>query len=55
MENVVTSLTTELSSTHLWGTIGGIVPLLAVSVLFGLGFGLIRKIINKIRNRKGGM
>lgn len=55
MENVITSLTTSLSSTNLWGVVGDAVPLIAISVLFGLGFGLVRKVLNKTRNRKGGM
>lgn len=52
MENVVTSLTTELSSANLWGVIGSIVPFLAISVLFALGVGLVFSIIRKIKKHK---
>lgn len=49
MENVVSSITTELSSANLWGVVGSIVPFLAISVLFALGLGLVFKIIKKIK------
>ena len=54
MDNVVTSLTTELSSANLWGTVGSTVPLLAISILFGLGFYLVKRILNKTKRTKGG-
>ena len=55
MDNVVTSLTTALSATELWGIVGSIVPFLAISVLFGLGFYLVKRILNKVKRAKGGM
>lgn len=55
MGNVITSLTTELSAANLWGIVGSIVPFLAISVLFGLGFYLVKRIINKTKKAKGGM
>lgn len=55
MDNVISSITTELSSANLWGVIGSIVPFLAVSVLFGLGFYLVKRIINKTKRAKGGV
>ena len=55
MENVVTSLTTELSAANLWGVVGSIVPILGISILFGLGFYLIKRILNKTKKAKGGM
>lgn len=55
MDNVVGSLATSLSATNLWGVVGSIVPLLAISVLFGLGFYLVKRIINKTKRAKGGM
>lgn len=55
MENVVTSISTSLSSANLWGIVGEVVPILAISVLFGLGFYLVKRIINKIKRAKGGM
>lgn len=55
MNAVVNSLTTELSAANLWGVVGSIVPILAISVLFGLGFYLVKRIINKTKRAKGGM
>ena len=55
MTNVVGELTTSLSAANLWGVVGSVVPLLAVSVLFGLGFYLVKRIINKTKKAKGGM
>lgn len=55
MTSVVSSLTTSLSSANLWGVVGTVVPLLAISVLFGLGFYLVKRIINKTKKAKGGM
>lgn len=55
MENVITSLTTSLSATELWGIVGAVVPFLAISVLFGLGFYLVKRILNKVKRAKGGM
>lgn len=55
MENVVTSLTTELSAANLWATVGNVVPLLAVTTIFALGFYLVKRIINKAKKTKGGM
>lgn len=55
MENVITSLTTELSAGNLWGTVGTIVPLLAITTIFALGFYLVKRIINKAKRAKGGM
>ena len=55
MENVVTSLTTELSAGNLWATVGNVVPILAVTTIFALGFYLIKRIINKAKKAKGGM
>lgn len=55
MEAVVTSLTTSLSASNLWGVVGDVVPFLAISVLFGLGFYLVKRILNKTKRAKGGM
>ena len=55
MDAVITSLTTSLSASNLWGIVGSVVPFLAISVLFGLGFYLVKKILKKTRNAKGGM
>lgn len=54
MDAVVTSLTTSLSSSNLWGVVGSTVPLIAISVLFGLGFYLIKRLLNKTKKAKGG-
>lgn len=55
MNTVVASVAESLSATNLWGIVGEVVPILAISVLFGLGFYLIKRIINKIKRAKGGM
>lgn len=55
MDSVVTSLSTSLSAANLWGVVGSVVPFLAISVLFGLGFYLIKRILNKTKKAKGGM
>lgn len=55
MEAVITSLTTSLSAANLWGVVGDVVPFLAISVLFGLGFYLVKRILNKTKRAKGGM
>lgn len=55
MDSVITSLTTSLSAANLWGIVGSVVPFLAISVLFGLGFYLVKRILNKTKRAKGGM
>lgn len=55
MDAVITSLTTTLSAANLWEIVGKVVPFLAISVLFGLGFYLVKKILNKVKRGKGGM
>ena len=55
MDNVVTEIGTALSATNLWGIVGSVVPILAISVLFGLGFYLVKRILNKVKKAKGGM
>lgn len=55
MDNVVSEIATSLSAANLWGIVGSIVPILAISVLFGLGFYLVKRILNKVKRAKGGM
>lgn len=55
MGTVVNSLVTALSPANLWGVVGEVVPFLAISILFGLGFYLVKRIINKVKKVKGGM
>ena len=55
MGNVIGELTTELSAANLWGIVGSVVPFLAISVLFGLGFYLVKRILNKTKRAKGGI
>lgn len=55
MEAVISSLTSSLSAANLWGIVGNVVPFLAISVLFGLGFYLVKRILNKVKRAKGGM
>lgn len=55
MNAVITSITTALSADNLWGIVGNIVPILAISVLFGLGFYLVKRILNKVKRARGGI
>lgn len=55
MNAVITSLTSTLSAENLWGIIGNIVPILGISILFGLGFYLVKRILNKVKKAKGGI
>lgn len=55
MDTVISSLTTSLSAGNLWGIVGSAVPFLTISVLFGLGFYIVKRIINKTKRAKGGM
>lgn len=55
MEAVITSLTSTLSVANLWGIVGTVVPFLGISILFGLGFYLVKRILNKVKKAKGGM
>lgn len=55
MEAVITSLSTALSADNLWGIVGSVVPFLAICTLFGLGFYLVKRILNKAKRAKGGM
>ena len=55
MDAVITSITTSLSAANLWGIVGSVIPFLAISVLFGLGFYLVKRILNKTKKAKGGM
>lgn len=55
MTAVITSLTSTLSAENLWGIVGNVVPILAISVLFGLGFYLVKRILNKVKRARGGM
>ncbi len=55
MEAVITSLTTELSAANLWGIVGKAVPLIAVTVLFALGFWLVKRAVKKGSKAKAGI
>lgn len=55
MEAVITSLSTALSADNLWGIVGSVVPFLAICTLFGLGFYLVKRILNKAKRAKGGI
>lgn len=55
MKAVITAITTALSADTLWGIVAEVVPFLAISVLFGLGFYLVKRILNKVKRAKGGM
>ena len=52
MEAVVSSITTTLSAANLWGIVGNIVPLLGIVILFALGFGLVMKLVNRLKRHR---
>lgn len=43
MTTVITSLTSTLSASNLWEIVGNVVPVIGISVLFGLGFYLVKE------------
>lgn len=55
MDAVISSLVSSLSGANLWGIVGSVVPFLAITVLFGLGFYLVKRILNKAKKAKGGI
>lgn len=55
MDAVVAKIATTLSIANLWDVVSSIVPILGISVLFGLGFYLVKRIMNKLKKVKGGM
>ena len=55
LTNVVDNLAYSLSVNNLSSVWVLIVPILAISVLVGLGVYLVRRIINKIKKKKGGI
>lgn len=55
MDAVITALSSALSADNLWGIVGSVVPFLAICTLFGLGFYLVKRILNKAKRAKGGM
>lgn len=55
MDSVITALTTQLSISNLWSVVGGVIGLVGISVLFGLGFYLLKRAINKLKRAKGGI
>lgn len=55
MTAVITSLSTTLSAANLWEIVGNVVPIIGISVLFGLGFYLVKRTLNKMKRAKGGI
>lgn len=55
MDAVITALTSQLSIANLWSVVGGVIGLVGISVLFGLGFYLLKRAINKLKRAKGGI
>lgn len=55
MTTVITSLTSTLSASNLWEIVGNVVPVIGISVIFGLGFYLVKRVLNKIKRAKGGI
>lgn len=55
MTAVISSLSTTLSAANLWEIVGNVVPMIGISVLFGLGFYLVKRTLNKMKRAKGGI
>lgn len=55
MTAVITSLSSTLSAANLWEIVGNVVPIIGISVLFGLGFYLVKRTLNKMKRAKGGI
>lgn len=55
MQAVVTSITTALSAANLWEIVGTAVPIIAIGVLFGLGFRIVKKVVKGLSNGKAKM
>lgn len=55
MQAVITSLSSTLSAANLWEIVGNTVPIIGISVLFGLGFYLVKRTLNKMKRAKGGI
>lgn len=53
MTSVITSIGTSLSAANLWAIVGECVPIIAISVLFGLGFYIVKKVLKKLRHPNG--
>lgn len=52
MEAVVTSITTTLSASNLWGIVGNVIPILGIVILFALGFGLVMRLVNRLKRHQ---
>lgn len=55
MTSVISSISTTLSAANLWEIVGNVVPIIGISVLFGLGFYLVKRTLNKMKRAKGGI
>lgn len=55
MYGVIGNLAYTLSFSSLWEVVGFIVPILGIAILLALGFYLIKRIINKIKHKRGGV
>lgn len=55
MGAVITSLTTSISGANLWAEVGNAVPLIAVAVLFALGYRVVRKATKGVSKAKANM
>lgn len=55
MENVVSAMSTSISAANLWTEIGHAVPLIAIGVLFSLGFYVVKRAVKGISKHKTNM
>ena len=49
MDMFILKLINVIGSPNLWGVVGKVIPFVAISVLFVLGFNIIRNIIGEIQ------
>ena len=54
MSDFVTALEAQVNLTALWNIVTGAVSVIAISVLFGFGFRLFRRLLKKL-TKGGGM
>ena len=55
MTGFVDNLAYDLSYANLSGVIFFVVPIMSIAILFGLGFYLLKRLLNRIKRAKGGV
>lgn len=52
MTNTFSAFTTAVTAESLWGIVANAVPILAIAILFGLGFSIYRRLTKGISKAK---